>query len=161
MSASHDPQLEALCRMESGLLQANWYTGPQAPWLPWQRLRNAAAALGQRLLPWLVPGLLISLWQLSSLQGWISVRVLPAPWAVLQAAWGLAVSGELWTHVQVSAGRALLGLAVGGGLGLVVGLFTGSVRWGETLLDSTIQMVRNIPALALIPLVILWFWVSG
>lgn len=160
MTASHDPQLEALCRMESGLLQANWYTGPQAPWLPWQRLRNVAAALGQRLLPWLVPVLLISLWQLSSLQGWISVRVLPAPWAVLQAAWGLAASGELWTHVQISAGRALLGLAVGGGLGLAVGLFTGSVRWGETLLDSTIQMVRNIPALALIPLVILWFGID-
>lgn len=160
MSASHDPQLEALCRMESGLLQANWYVGPQTPWFPWHKLHGLGAALWQRFLPWLVPVLLISLWQLSSLQGWISVRVLPAPWAVLQAAWGLAESGELWTHVQISAGRALLGLAVGGGLGLAVGLFTGSVRWGETLLDSTIQMVRNIPALALIPLVILWFGID-
>jgi len=66
----------------------------------------------------------------------------------------------LWTHVQVSAGRALAGLAVGGGLGLVLGLLTGSVKLFETLLDSTIQMVRNIPALALIPLVILWFGID-
>jgi sulfonate transport system permease protein len=34
------------------------------------------------------------------------------------------------------------------------------VKFAETLLDSTIQMVRNIPALALIPLVILWFGID-
>ena len=79
---------------------------------------------------------------------------------VIKAAWALAASGELWTHVRVSAGRALTGLAIGGGLGLLLGLLTGSVRVLETLLDSTIQMVRNIPALALIPLVILWFGID-
>ena len=42
----------------------------------------------------------------------------------------------------------------------MLGLLTGSVRFFETLLDSSIQMVRNIPALALIPLVILWFGID-
>ena len=124
---------------------------------------QAAAFLrdvGQRLLPWVVPVGLIALWQIASSLGWLSTRVLPAPSEVLKAAWTLAVSGELWTHVKVSAGRALAGLAIGGGLGLVFGLLTGSVRFFETLLDSTIQMVRNIPALALIPLVILWFGID-
>jgi sulfonate transport system permease protein len=124
---------------------------------------QAAALLrdvGQRLLPWVVPVGLIALWQIASSLGWLSTRVLPAPSEVLKAAWTLAVSGELWTHVKVSAGRALAGLAIGGGLGLAFGLLTGSVRFFETLLDSTIQMVRNIPALALIPLVILWFGID-
>lgn len=124
---------------------------------------QAAAFLrdvGQRLLPWVVPVGLIALWQIASSLGWLSTRVLPAPSEVIKAAWTLAVSGELWTHVKVSAGRALAGLAIGGGLGLAFGLLTGSVRFFETLLDSTIQMVRNIPALALIPLVILWFGID-
>jgi sulfonate transport system permease protein len=124
---------------------------------------QAAAFLrdvGRRLLPWVVPVGLIALWQIASSLGWLSTRILPAPSEVLKAAWTLAVSGELWTHVKVSAGRALAGLAIGGGLGLVFGLLTGSVRFLETLLDSTIQMVRNIPALALIPLVILWFGID-
>jgi sulfonate transport system permease protein len=108
----------------------------------------------------LVPLALVVVWQLSTTLGWLSTRVLPAPLSVVDAAWKLAESGELWTHVRISAGRALLGLAIGGGLGLVLGLLTGSVRWLETLLDSTIQMVRNIPALALIPLVILWFGIE-
>lgn len=118
------------------------------------------SAVVQRLLPWLLPVGLLALWQIASALGWLSTRVLPAPVDVLRAAWTLTLSGDLWTHVQVSTGRALAGLAVGGGLGLLLGLLTGSVRWAETLLDSSIQMVRNIPALALIPLVILWFGID-
>ncbi|AVS62076.1 aliphatic sulfonate ABC transporter permease SsuC [Paracidovorax avenae] len=129
-------------------------TGLPAP------VRQWAAAVGQRLLPWLVPVALIAAWQVAAAQGWLSSRVLPAPSDVLKAAWQLGESGELWTHVKVSAGRALAGLAIGGGLGLLLGLLTGSLRWAETLLDSTVQMVRNIPALALIPLVILWFGID-
>lgn len=123
-------------------------------------LASVVRAVAVRLLPWLVPVALLVVWQLASSLGWLSTRVLPAPLEVASAAWKLTLSGELWTHVQVSAGRALAGLAVGGGLGLVLGLLTGSVKLFETLLDSTIQMVRNIPALALIPLVILWFGID-
>ncbi|MBB3637337.1 aliphatic sulfonate ABC transporter permease SsuC [Variovorax atrisoli] len=119
-----------------------------------------AVNVAKRLVPWLVPVGLIVFWQIASSLGWLSTRVLPAPIDVVKAAWNLTVSGELWTHVKVSAGRALLGLAIGGGAGLALGLLTGSVKFFETLLDSTIQMVRNIPALALIPLVILWFGID-
>jgi sulfonate transport system permease protein len=133
-----------------------------APGLSWPRFFAMAFLrdLGERALPWLVPVGLITLWQVASALGWLSTRVLPAPLDVIKAAWALSVSGELWTHVKVSAGRALAGLAVGGGLGLALGLLTGSVKLFEALLDSTIQMVRNIPALALIPLVILWFGID-
>ena len=128
--------------------------------LPRVQLAAVLRDLGQRLLPWVVPVGLIALWQIASSLGWLSTRVLPAPSEVIKATWTLSASGELWTHVKVSAGRALAGLAVGGGLGLALGLLTGSVKFFETLLDSTIQMVRNIPALALIPLVILWFGID-
>ena len=132
---------------------------PGVPLAP-EGLARFLNAVWQRLLPWLVPLALLALWQLSASRGWLSNRVLPAPLDVAGAGWTLAASGELWTHVRVSSGRALTGLAIGGGLGLLLGLLTGSVRWAETLLDSTIQMVRNIPALALIPLVILWFGID-
>jgi len=123
-------------------------------------LRGFGLNVAKRLVPWLVPVGLIVAWQIASSLGWLSTRVLPAPVDVVKAAWNLTVSGELWTHVKVSAGRALAGLAIGGGAGLALGLLTGSVKFFETLLDSTIQMVRNIPALALIPLVILWFGID-
>lgn len=115
---------------------------------------------GQRLLPWLLPFLLILIWQIASSTGLLQSRILPAPTAVVSAFWHLLISGELWHHVKVSAGRALLGLAIGGGLGLLLGLLNGSSKTASTLLDTTLQMIRNIPALALIPLVILWFGID-
>jgi sulfonate transport system permease protein len=120
-----------------------------APRRPWQRL-----------LPWVVPTLILALWQISSQAGWLSTRILPEPWAVLKAFWALSASGEMWRHVATSTWRAAVGFAIGGGLGLALGLLTGTFRTAETLLDSSFQMVRNIPPLALIPLVILWFGID-
>ena len=114
----------------------------------------------QRALPWALPVLIVLAWELASASGWLSTRVLPEPLAVASAFWSLSRSGELWQHVWVSTWRALAGLAVGGGLGLLLGLLTGSFRGLETLLDTSLQMLRNIPALALIPLVILWFGID-
>src|SRR4051812_30511531 len=89
---------------------------------------ETARGAAKRLVPWIVPLLLLAAWQAASQAGWLAARVLPAPVEVLRAGWTLAASGELWTHVKVSAGRALLGLAVGGSLGLAFGLLTGSFR---------------------------------
>lgn len=125
-----------------------------------KRKVSRGTKFGQRLLPWLVPLLLILLWQIASTSGLLQSRILPAPTAVISAFWHLLISGELWHHVKVSAGRALLGLALGGGLGLALGLLNGSSKTASTLLDTTLQMIRNIPALALIPLVILWFGID-
>ncbi|MFJ2987476.1 aliphatic sulfonate ABC transporter permease SsuC [Collimonas sp. NPDC087041] len=121
---------------------------------------RAARIWKERLLPWLLPVLLILGWEFAAKVGWLSSRILPEPWAVARAAWSLTISGELWTHVRISAWRAISGFAVGGGLGLLLGLLTGTFKRAETLLDTSIQMIRNIPALALIPLVILWFGID-
>jgi sulfonate transport system permease protein len=122
--------------------------------------RQVSVRLLKRGLPWLVPVTLILFWQLAAQTGWLSSRILPEPLAVVKAFWTLAVSGEIWVHAKTSLWRAISGFAVGGGLGLLLGLLTGSFRFAETLLDTTLQMVRNIPALALIPLVILWFGID-
>ncbi len=122
--------------------------------------RISRRAILGALAPWVVPIALLVVWQWSSDASLLSSRILPAPLAVAKAAITLSASGELWTDVRVSALRALSGLALGGSLGLLFGILTGSSRIAETLLDSSIQMVRNIPALALVPLVILWFGIE-
>ena len=112
------------------------------------------------LAPWALPIALLLAWELAARIGWLSSRILPEPLAVAQAFWTLAVSGELWGHLKTSLWRAASGFAIGAGAGLALGLLTGTWRHAETLLDTTLQMVRNIPALALIPLVILWFGID-
>ena len=121
---------------------------------------SRAPRKADRLLPWVLPVLIVAGWQITSMAGWLSSRILPEPWAVVKAFAALAASGEMAQHVAKSTGRALSGFALGGSLALLLGLLTGSLRWAETLLDSTLQMVRNVPPLALIPLVILWFGID-
>ena len=116
--------------------------------------------LKQRLLPWLLPAAILVAWELASRSGVLSARILPEPAAVLAAFWQLLRSGELAHHVAVSTVRAFSALALGGGLGLLLGLVTGTWKGAEAVLDTTLQMLRNIPALALIPLVILWFGID-
>jgi len=112
------------------------------------------------LAPWALPVLLVASWQLAAQAGLLSSRILPEPWAVARAFLGLAESGELWAHLRVSLWRALAGFGLGAAIGLALGLLNGSSRRAATLLDTTVQMVRNIPALALIPLVIMWFGID-
>jgi sulfonate transport system permease protein len=113
-----------------------------------------------KLLPLLLPLTLLVGWQWAVSSGWLTSRILPAPNAVLKAVGELSSNGELFHHLSISFKRALVGLLIGGGLGLLLGLLTGLSRLGESLLDSSIQMIRNVPHLALIPLVILWFGID-
>lgn len=97
----------------------------------------------------------------TGLLSWLAVDAyLPSPEGVVMAFWTLSASGELWQHLAISSWRALIGFSIGGSLGLILGLISGLSRWGERLLDTSIQMLRNVPHLALIPLVILWFGID-
>jgi sulfonate transport system permease protein len=112
------------------------------------------------LVPFALPALVVAVWQFGSSAGLISDRVLPAPLDVVAAGWRLALSGELWANAQSSAARALSGLFVGGSIGFALGLANGLSRASDRFTDTTVQMIRNIPHLALIPLVILWFGIG-
>ena len=116
--------------------------------------------LAQRLAPWALPVALVVIWQIAVEGGFLSSRILPAPSAVFEAGYQLVKSGELWQHLAISTWRAAIGFVIGGSIGLALGLVTGLSKWGERFLDSSVQMIRNVPHLALIPLVILWFGID-
>jgi sulfonate transport system permease protein len=121
---------------------------------------SRAGTLILRAGPWLVPVALVLAWEAAADSGLLAARVLPAPSATVVAAWDLLRSGELGRSILISTQRAFLGLAIGGVLGLALGLLTGAWPAAERLLDSTLQMLRNVPHLAIIPLVILWFGID-
>ncbi len=126
-------------------------------WLPRPR---ATASSFSGLLPWLVPLTILAIWQTGSTIGFIPATHLPAPSDVLAAAWRLTLNGELPENIAVSFQRAITGFLVGGSLAFSFGLANGLSKTSERLTDSTFQAVRNIPNLALIPLVILWFGID-
>jgi sulfonate transport system permease protein len=74
--------------------------------------------------------------------------------------------GELWGNGQlpealaVSLTRSGLGLLLGLAVGLTVGVVTGFTRLGDELLDSTMQTLRTVPFLSLVPLFMVWFGIN-
>src|ERR1700687_5999217 len=129
-----------------------------------ERLPRAGGGLrlprAEGLLQWIVPLVILVVWQAACAAGWVPARVLPAPSDVALAGWKLLLSGELVRNIWVSFWRASVGFVIGGGIGFAFGLMNGLSQLSNKLTDTTLQMVRNIPHLALIPLVILWFGID-
>jgi sulfonate transport system permease protein len=123
-------------------------------------MRSPLTTVTATLAPWALPLILLVSWEAASEAGIISSRVLPAPSQVAAAFWETIKDGSLLQHVGISTRRALQGLLIGGGVGFLLGVLCGVFRPMETLIDSSLQMLRNVPHLAMIPLVIIWFGID-
>jgi sulfonate transport system permease protein len=106
------------------------------------------------------PVLLVALWQLLCSTGVLSGRVMSPPGDVLQAGLDLVETGELQHHLLTSLRRVVIGLSIGVSTGVLLATISGLFRLGEDLLDSTVQVLRAVPTLGLIPLVIIWFGIG-
>lgn len=108
----------------------------------------------------LAPMLLLVAWGVGSGTGLIPSRVLPGLGKVLATAWTLASNGTLESNLAVSLERVVLGLALGVAAGSALALVAGLSRLGDDLIDPNMQMLRTLPALALVPLFIVWFGIG-
>lgn len=128
-----------------------------------QRIEPVSAK-GQGLPRWLRrasgPIALVLLWHVLSVTGVLPGEVLAGPSTVLSSATTLIETGELQEAMWVSLSRALTGLAIGGTIGVTLAVFSGLFRLGEDLVDATMQMMRTVPNVALIPLLIIWFGIG-
>jgi sulfonate transport system permease protein len=123
---------------------------------------------GRRLVPrrlppggiLLGPLVLVVVWQIASMAGWLSPRTLAAPSTAVATAFEMLQSGVLEDHLLASAERAYLGLAIGVATGVALALVAGLSRFGEAAVDGLVQIKRAIPTLALIPLGILWLGIG-
>jgi sulfonate transport system permease protein len=113
-----------------------------------------------QVLPWIVPLFVLIFWQIFGQLGIISTRILPTPIQVAIAGVRLIENGQLFEAVYISSQRAFLGFIIGGFIGFALGLLNGVAPLAEKLTDSSMQMIRNVPHLALIPLVIAWFGIE-
>jgi sulfonate transport system permease protein len=108
---------------------------------------------GLQLLSWLAPVVLLIVWEVLAQAGWLTPQILPAPSKVIKTAFKLATTGSLLNDLGVSLARAAAGFAIGGAVGFVLGTLVGFSRVAEAAIDRSVQMIRAIPFLAVLPLV--------
>ena len=120
-----------------------------------QRTRRRSLAVRLAL-----PIAIFAAWWILTETGVIQPTTLSTPSATWDAFVQLLLHQDLIGDVGISIRRALLGLALGAGVGLILGIIVGLYRLGEEFLDASMQMLRTVPYPALIFLFIVWFGVG-
>jgi NitT/TauT family transport system permease protein len=114
-------------------------------------------------------GVLI-VWQIFSTIGFVRRDVLPGPLDVLSVWYDLLTgqthvagrySGTWFDHAGASTWRVFVGFAWGTALGIFMGLLIGLSRLMERVFDPTIQVMRNIPVTAWVPLSLVFFGIGN
>ncbi|MEW2190896.1 ABC transporter permease [Streptomyces microflavus] len=106
------------------------------------------------------PLLLLALWQAFSATGVLHPDVLASPGTIARAGADLIADGTLPAAMGVSLQRVAVGLVLGGVVGTALALVSGLSRLGEDLVDATVQMLRTVPWVGLIPLFIIWLGIG-
>ncbi|MFL4908951.1 ABC transporter permease [Streptomyces sp. MMS24-I2-30] len=122
-----------------------------------RRPRPRALTLTVRALG---PVALLLLWWIASATGVLTPDVLASPADVLRAVGELWGNGQLPDALTTSLTRAGAGLLIGITAGLILGVVTGFTRLGDELLDSSLQTLRAVPFLSLVPLFMVWFGIT-
>lgn len=131
--------------------------------LSFRRSSRVDAHRGTQRASWrraIAPLLLLGLWILGSVTGFIPERLFPSAALVGSTAVNLIQSGQLQQNLLASLERVVVGLSFGILIGSVLALVAGLTRLGDDAVDPPMQMFRTLPALALIPIFIVWFGIG-
>ena len=110
-----------------------------------------------RLLATGAPLALVALWEAAVAVGVLDPRFFPPPSLVVVTLGRLLADGTLVGHTLVSVARVLGGFAIGGGVGLLLGLALGVARPLRVALEPVISALYVIPKVAILPLVMFIF----
>jgi NitT/TauT family transport system permease protein len=112
------------------------------------------SALRRLLFYVVLAGLSLGVWQIAA--SLTHPLFLPPPGQVWGSLIDLLRDGQLLRDVETSYARILAGWALGSVIGVVAGVLMGTNRFVRFVLDPYLQMFRFLPAIAILPLMILW-----
>jgi NitT/TauT family transport system permease protein len=96
----------------------------------------------------------LAVWQIAAL--FSKPLFLPPPGDVWQSTVALVEDGSLPRSILTSYARILAGWTLGSAVGVVVGLLMANNRFLRFVLDPCLQVFRFLPAIAILPLLVLW-----
>lgn len=103
----------------------------------------------------LIPVLLVVLWEVGAWVGTLPEDTMSRPSEIVVAGWEALSDGSLLIATVQTFETALLGLAIGSGIGIVLGILIGVSPLLEAVVGPTLDTIRPIPGVAIIPLALL------
>jgi ABC-type nitrate/sulfonate/bicarbonate transport system permease component len=103
----------------------------------------------------LLPLILLILWEVGMRMSGIQSDSLAPPSQIGVAFWGALADGTILRRTAETLRSALTGLAIGGGSALVLSIVLGLIPPVARLMQFSIEVLRPVPAVALIPVAIL------
>jgi len=106
------------------------------------------------------PLALVFMWWFGSSAGWWNAFLLPSPGQVAASFITSIQEGELQKHVWASISRIFCGFGLSALLALSLALICAWFPQVHAQLDPTLEFIRHIPPMSVIPLLILWFGIG-
>jgi len=103
---------------------------------------------------------ILAAWWLASSFRWVQPFLLPAPAIVLATGLELVQDGTLLRHTLISLQRVVLGYGLAVAIALPLALLFSLVPLFRRLLEPPLEFLRQLPPLALVPLLILWLGIG-
>jgi NitT/TauT family transport system permease protein len=103
---------------------------------------------------------LIGFWQLVvNMEIWPRY-LLPGPQDVFDSLRHNTENGVIWHALRSSLQRLAVGYAIAFGIGMVIGIATGTWRWVDETVGSLVLGLQSLPSITWQPLAIVWFHLS-
>jgi ABC-type nitrate/sulfonate/bicarbonate transport system permease component len=103
---------------------------------------------------------LVVIWETMSRSGLLYRDVVPSLVSIGLALFDLLGHAPYYFHLAVTSGEILAALAIGGGLGLVVGLILGGSRFLSQAYEDYLYYLGPTPKIIFFPIMIMWFGVG-
>jgi NitT/TauT family transport system permease protein len=102
----------------------------------------------------------IAIWQLAHSLGLTNRNLFPGPLDVAKASVKLFNDGVMMKDLKISVSRAAIGFSIGSTLGILAGILTARVTFVRLAVYPFFNILRPIPAIALVPIAIVWFGIG-
>lgn len=109
----------------------------------------------------ILPVFILLFWLLAAEFAWVSPLLLPSPLVVGRTIqMQLGQEGTLLADMSVSLVRILRGYSLGAAVGITFGVLMGMSPKVNTFFMLTLTAIRQVPIMAWIPLLIIWFGIG-
>ncbi|HEY7062648.1 MAG TPA: ABC transporter permease [Chloroflexota bacterium] len=110
-----------------------------------------------RVLGFVLVAVVLGVWELAARTGLLDARFVPAPSTIAVAWVGFATSGQLWGDLLATLESWAQGYLIAAVLGVALGVAMGLLPVVRAMLSTTVELLRPMPSVAIIPIAIVLF----